>query len=454
MIWIKPRYSELIGEKNRTLAQYQVMTGGAKSRNYNKESFPHSSVLIKGNLDDHPRLLCGRVLLDLLVRLDPLVQTVGLDTSDNEAVVDDISRRFPLEVERDGQNSWDYTVSVGNDLGTDLEVDAEGWNVCLNKSARTNRSEDLNPFGPLAGACLAAGEVFKKLIVLNAPDISVSKRLVFCGPTEFSMFSYDSAGENPPLEEFEVDMTVVGAGGITAGLLSALSELGKYARGKVKIIDDDTVGLENLNRLTYVTLDDVRNGTMRKVDSAASFLNKQGGGLTIEPVPLRFGAYKESLSLMRKCRKYEYVLTTVDNDETRLEVQRELPLDLLDAGTGVHGNFKVEHLDFLNYGCLGCRISRQPVIHLEGDGDSCGCISDVPAPSLSFLSFLPGVMLAAETTKKYSFPDARLNGYFDHIFLYPPNPENKGRTSKSPNCTVQCQSTAVIEAYKRKYRLA
>jgi hypothetical protein len=97
MIWIKPRYSELIGEKNRTLAQYQVMTGGAKSRNYNKESFPHSSVLIKGNLDDHPRLLCGRVLLDLLVRLDPLVQTVGLDTSDNEAVVDDISRRFPLQ---------------------------------------------------------------------------------------------------------------------------------------------------------------------------------------------------------------------------------------------------------------------------------------------------------------------------------------------------------------------
>jgi molybdopterin/thiamine biosynthesis adenylyltransferase len=393
-------------------------------------------------------LLCGRVLLDLLVRLDPLIQVVGLDTSDNEAVVDDLPRRFPLEVVGEGPGSWDYTVSIGEDLGDDFTVDADGWKAYLNKSG--TRTDNLNPFGPLAASCLAAGEVFKRLLALNAPDNPVTKRIVFCDPMEFSMFSYDRAGENPPLKEFEVDMSVVGAGGISAGLLCALSNLGVYVHGGINVVDDDIVGLENLNRLTYATLDDVKNGAVRKVDSAARFLNKLGD-LTVIPFPLKFGAYKETLSPVRKDRKYDFVLMAVDNDEARLEVQRELPLDLLDAGTGVHGNCRVEHIDFLNDECLGCRISRQPVIRVEGDGDSCGCISGISAPSLSFLSFFPGVLLAAEVTKKYSFPDARLNGYFDHIFLYPPNGENKGRTNKSLNCTVQCQSPAVIEAYKRKY---
>ena len=448
---IRPNYSEQVGAQNRTLVQYGVMTGDESSRRYTKANFPRSSILLRADLSTYARWLCAKTAVDLLVRLDPLVQRIGIETPNNESVIGDLPNRFPVRVSDEDYRSWDCRLGIGVDDGCDLHVDSDGWLVYLNRVRSGTDDDGINPIGPLAGASLIAGEVFKMLVPLNFPDSPLSKRMVSCGTLEFSTFSYKANDENPQLKNFMLDATVVGAGGIAAGLLTALSNLSSYVTGRVQIIDDDTVTLDNLNRLTYATVADVERSA-RKADSAARYMYASGN-LRAFPHPKKFGDFKEGLSPLRRDRKYELMISTVDNDDTRLEVQRELPYDLLDAGTGVHANCRVEHVRLLDTECLGCRIAAQP-LHLPQDhGDSCGCLSDNPAPSVSFLSFFPGVLLAGEIIKKYSFPGDYLEGYLEHIFLYPPNPENRGSASKVPACTVRCQSQAVVGAYKEKYGL-
>lgn len=447
---IFPRYSETIKKYNRNILQLESLLGQSNL------SIPHNSVLIRSKLDCTSRILCTRTLLDLLTRLDPLVRRLGLETPDNRLVIGDLSARFPIEISESEDTTWDCAISIGENQGTELSFDADGWTVYFGHLGGKNNES--NPIGPLAGACLGAGDVFKRLVKLNFPDNQVSKRMVLADSYRFSTLSYSNKEDSLPISEFNVDATVIGAGGIFAGFVSGLTELNSAARGKLKLVDPDVVKIENLNRLTYAKLDEATGEaqTFKVLSATKELMTKTN--LDVEPVATDFTSFKKSLDQSRSNRKYSLIVSTVDNDEARREIQLDLPYDLLDAGTGLHSNCRIERISFLDGECLGCRIALQPQIEhpvepprAEGDQGDCGRIENIPAPSLSFLSFFPGVLLAGELAKRALDPSTYLRGYFEHIFLYPPNPDNKGEVAKTNKCVVECKHSSMIQSFKAKY---
>ena len=440
----------MVRKENRNVVQLGQLLG------QNEFSIPHNSVLIKSKLNSPSRLLCAKTLLDLVVRLDPLVRRLGLETPDNKLIIGDLSMRFPIEVGESENTNWDCTISIGDNEGTDISVDTDGWLVYVGGVGAKN--DQPNPIGSLAGACLGASEVFKRLLRLNFPDNPVSKRMVLADSYRFSALSYSDREDSLPLSDFSADATVVGAGGICAGFVSGLSELNSAVSGNLRLVDPDVLKIENLNRLTYAKLQEaLSNPPTYKVISSERALRAKTK-LNVEPIPTDFTSFKKSLDPKRNRRKYPLIVSAVDNDEARKEIQLDLPYEILDGGTGVHSNCRIQRISFLEGECLGCRIALQPQMEqavelpqIEGEPEDCGRIENVPAPSLSFLSFFPGVLLAGELAKRALAPADYLQGYFEHIFLYPPNPDNKGLPAKTDKCVVECGNPSVVESYRAKY---
>ena len=445
---LRPRYSELVRDKNRNEAQLRLLLG---TRDF---SLSPTSILVRSRLDSPARAILTRNLVDLLVRLDPLVIEVGLETPDNERCIGDLRERFPVQVEPSARTDWTQVISVGGDCEKGFLVDADGWSAYLGRNASGN--DDSNPIGALVAACLAAGEAFKRLLVESFPDTTVSKRLVLSKSLTFSALTYDSRVDSSPIQDVSIDATLVGAGGVGAGVVQTFLELRDKISGSLRVVDHDRLGAENLNRHLYARIGEATASPPSfKVDSVARAL-EQCENLRTDPVPTDFGTLKRRLSPRRNERVYRLILAAVDSDISRTELQLELPCNLLDGATGSFANCRVERVDFLDGECLACRAAVQPATtspEREGalaDLGECGRLSGSPAPSLPFLSMLPGVFMAGEVLKDSLAPARSLRGYFEHVFLYPPNPSNAGMPAKSRRCTIHCDSPAMVRAFKEK----
>jgi hypothetical protein len=150
----------------------------------------------------------------------------------------------------------------------------------------------------------------------------------------------------------------------------------------------------------------------------------------------------------RQDRINDVVVTGLDNDESRWEVQRDMPRILIDGATGRDMNIRVERVEFGRYGCLGC--SRQAPVAATYGRENCDTPPDERAPSLSFLSSFPGILAAGEVIKEAQ-RSGQLRGGFDHIFRYGPNPELRGMPAIRPDCTVRCGRPSKVAQYRAKY---
>ena len=81
----------------------------------------------------------------------------------------------------------------------------------------------------------------------------------------------------------------------------------------------------------------------------------------------------------------------------------------------------------------------------------CGSFPDEHAPSVSFLSALPGTLAAGELLKQALGGAGSLRGAFEHIFTYGPNGDLTHEMAPSPNCAVGCDKPSVRRAYATKY---
>jgi hypothetical protein len=158
--------------------------------------------------------------------------------------------------------------------------------------------------------------------------------------------------------------------------------------------------------------------------------------------------FKRKFARRRQDRRFDVVITGLDNDQARHEVQRDLPRVLIDGATGRDANLTVERSVIGEWGCLGC--TRQMAAPVDPDLE-CDDPPDNRAPSLSFVSGLAGTLAAAELIKEAMAPDAALRGSFDHIFIYGLNPDLVSEPAFSPTCRIECQNPARRQAYKEKY---
>lgn len=243
-----------------------------------------------------------------------------------------------------------------------------------------------------------------------------------------------------------IDTTLIGAGGVGAGFIRAIGALGTRISGTLDVIDADVLTVDNLNRVSYATLDAALRGA-EKVAEATAFLQRQCSHLLVTPYPVTFDTFKRRTP-RREDRRYDVIVTGLDNDDARWEVQRDVPRILIDGATGRDMVTRVERVEFGRYGCLGC--SRVPVPVAPGQPVNCDAPPDDCAPSLSFLSAFPGIVAAGEVIKEAQSASG-LHGRFDHAFRYGPNPDLVSTPAFRADCAVGCKRESKLGQYRRKY---
>lgn len=439
MVVLVPKLHDLVGNvDSRTASQLRAMNVELAERQVTVRVFLPDP-------RDGGRLLLAETLIDMVLRLDPLVGEVQIDAPglDLDSVVADLARRLPLEV--GGQPSPPhYTVAIGGGVaGASLVVDGAGWLAAIGTTI--DGRDDGNPVGPLSAATFAAAEVFKAGFGLLYPDRAREMDLQPWNGV-FSLFSYGRDDLSPTLDVVDLDATLVGLGGVGAGFIRGIASLGDRVHGSLALVDDDTLTTHNLNRVSYASVEAAVSGAL-KVDEAVALLLARCPNLTVTPYPERFDLYKRRTP-RRADRRYDVVVTGLDNDDTRWEVQRDLPRILIDGATGRDMNIRIERVEFGRYGCLGC--TRRAPAPPAGAPRECDAPPDVRAPSLSFLSSFPGILAAGEVIKE-SMGTGQLRGGFDHVFRYGPNPDMLATPAMRDDCTAGCGSAAKLRDYRAKY---
>lgn len=384
-------------------------------------------------------------LIDYTLRLDPLITEVRVSGLDG-AVAEEIATRLPLELVEPSAARADLVVAVGASAHADLVLDAGGWVASVGEELPFEDGRVLNPIGPLAAACLGTAEIFKILFASSFPDSRGTRRFLPAAG-RFSCFDYDGA-HGPDLEKMRIDAYLLGLGGVGAGAVRVLGGLGPHLDGGVALIDHDRLDLTNLNRVTFATLVEAHSGGF-KVHSAARHLRAMCPDLDVVPHAEEFDRFKRTLAPRRGDRRYDVLITALDDDEVRHAAQRELPRVLIDGSTGRDFNARVERVVFGEWGCLGCTRRGAPAVHDDPDG--CGNIADPRAPSLSFLAAFPGILAAGELVKEALGIEATLRGEFQHIFYAGPNPDLRSEPARRPDCAVGCSDTGWLDAYRKKY---
>jgi len=438
LLRITPRYLEMLDPtKDRTRRLFERL--GISSKDL--DSVDGISLGIDVKTNTYSRLLTAYHLLDLTLRLQPLVSDVFVEGLD-EATIRDLGQRFPCEVSA-GPPVTDVVIAVGNpSANADASVDAAGWTGAFGSNAGAD--DDHNPFGALAFAGLAAGEVFKLAFLAQYPTRNLAKRFVLAaGP--FSFWDYSRTSLSPTLEDVELAAVLVGVGGVGAAVINAFGELGPRLSGTITLVDPDHLDIYNLNRTLYATVEEAVRGELKVVAAARSLASRSA----VETIQVGRPYRDFAMSVgTRSERRFSLVISGVDRDDIRWEVQRDLPLVLIDGATGSQANCRVERIRFAEAGCLGC--SRPP----QGEGpmnpDECDAPPDPVAPSISFVSALAGTLAAAEAVKS-SLGTGGLAGYFEHSFVYPPNPEMTGIPARRSDCPVGCSDPRVIDAFHAKW---
>jgi ThiF family protein len=442
VLCIKPRFIErLSAGANRTQLQLESL-GAAEA------AAIKASVVVTLAADaSWSRRLCGATLVDYLVRLEPLVGTVYLDSSCADDLVGDLATRFPVEIgDQPSPSDPDVIVSIGAPTRpSTLIVDGLGWVSAVGEVLEM--ADDRNPVGPMAAAAIGAGEILKLLFVRNLSSLSFTKRLVLQAGA-FSFFSYEYGYTSPPIDDVALDAILVGAGGVGSGLLATIAAMGPRIAGRLCLVDDDFLAMDNLNRVLYAPLHSAI-GAESKVAVAKQYLRRRTPMLDVQTFAESYQTFSRRIP-RRFNRRYPVIVTAVDDDEVRWEVQRDLPHELIDGATGRHGNLRVERVVFGEQGCIGC--SHPPGFGQVLEGEECDMAPDPMAPSISFLSGLTGTLAAAELLKLAQGSPRRLAGFFEYVFVYPLNPDQQGRPEFHSNCQVGCRQPAVLEAYKAKWR--
>lgn len=438
MLSIVPKLHELVGSSaSRTVAQLQHLGVDPSDRQV------RVAVVVGSSARPAQRLLAG-TLVDMVLRLDPLVSEVIVDSPDEHALAADLITRLPIVVTDGATIEADYSIGIGTPARTvDLAADAAGWIAAIGTPATA--ADDGNPIGALVGASLTAAEVFKWAFTTTYPDRSMALQLSPWTGT-FSFFSYTDDDASPALADVRIDTTLIGAGGVGAGFVRAIAALGPRVFGSLAIVDADVLTVDNLNRVSYAILDAALRDEL-KVTEATAYLRRHCPHLVVMPCPMTFDTFKRRIP-RREDRRYDVIVTGLDDDDIRWEVQRDLPRILIDGATGRDMVTRVERVEFGRYGCLGC--SRVPAPAVPGQPVNCDAPPDEVAPSLSFLSAFPGILAAGEVIKEAG-PGGSLRGRFDHVFRYGPNPDMVGTPGFRPDCTVGCQRPSKLDQYRRKY---
>lgn len=294
--------------------------------------------------------------------------------------------------------SYDAVLSIGHpelSSNTSVTIDSDGWLAYVGRGRRHFRKyyHEQNPIGAGVAACFGTCEIFKNLILKD--NFSEHVESVCFSALDYSLDKQNP--ENPPLPE-EVTLgkiQMIGVGAIGSAVLAFLDLL--PIQGEIDLVDFDIIEFSNLNRYLIATIDDVGRS---KVDVGQEYISNRDH----LNVSIFRGKYEEYVSKVGRGEP-DVVLPLVDNNEARHQVQMNMP-PLAIYGTTGGWAITVARQKALEGDCIICRYPKK-----ESEELPCGIVEVTQSDAnkkvktqinaaVSFVSALPGILVAGELVKR------------------------------------------------------
>ena len=416
----------------------------------------------------------------------------------------------------------DVALSVGGGPAEgrlSVSANSSGWAsyVACGGSAGGQRGAVQNPIGAMGAACFASAEAFKGL--LEAAGCTKREVVAHPGMLAFSLRDYavrvteppragraaeeglpgsrSAHGSHDPLpRRVEAgEIVLAGAGAVGSSFLYACRATG-VLDATVRVVDDDRVDEASLNRCPAFFEADT--GCPKAEASEAM----SRGNFRVAGSTARIGEYHGGL---------DAVVSAVDNNRARLDIQSDLPRVAFHGATG-GAVAAVSVIKIPENACLCCIFDRRrsreeaiadetgipaeavrkaiaeggpftgehlayverrhggasaPLRRLVGQGfesvyavEMCGRLPAASGEagggaSVPFVSFFAGLALAGEVVKHYSpgigwipMTDRR---DFAQVSLFSPRSLNLARRAKSAGCALRCSDDDVQKRFAAKW---
>jgi molybdopterin/thiamine biosynthesis adenylyltransferase len=274
----------------------------------------------------------------------------------------------------ESQQKVGILVSVGaTDITAEhkITINSDGWLsfIAIDDNKFDLVSDNKNAIGALSAACFGVADVFRHFLEsLGSADRRIRSKyheLIF-STLDYSVNNLMTPNPQLPDKIDIKDMVVVGAGAVANSLILALNTTSELT-GMVTILDDQTYEASNINRCVMVSRANV--GMSKTVAIASACSDK------IRTIPFQ-GRYE---SFRRSGFQYDLVVSTIDENEPRITIQSDLPRVLLHGATG-NEIATISRHNFIDGACLGCLFSESTSI-----ADSITRETGLPPEEVTFL---------------------------------------------------------------------
>lgn len=434
------------------------------------------------------------MLINVLARMDGIVDTIGLVCPPSVAL---LPRVIPLAP---GARHLDEALLAGSaeigivpvSLGAEYEarlvvgpgpagptrVWGQGWWGAVSADRIDVGATSVLPFGPYIAATLAGAEVFK---AARDKDPEPGPRTVYVSAWDLRVATTPVPG-GPDSVRLSLDATLAGVGAVGSTAAEALWATPGLV-GDVDLVDDDQKGIELTNLNRYPLFGRSSIGRQKASETKRLLLSSE----------IRWHAFDSAVRQMAVLRPR--VLSAVDRNESRREIQLRYPPRILSASTR---DLRAELTRCGPPGVGACLSCFNPVEGAEPDEElrdrmrrmtpeerrakgleigisaaeisefvatgKCGESSDrlmaslrsgppLPAFAVSFVAVLSGTLLAAELLKDLLDADVALGDRSSNFKaqLWRPSdtrPREYARDPACPHCTPGIATTMWAQRFK------
>lgn len=400
----------------------------------------------------------------------------------------------------------DVVITIGNTSlkgEFNINLNSNGWVSYLscNNNVSVFDNPMQNPIGAMGAACFGAAEAFKRLLEISGCEEKwVYKHL---RNFTFSFLTYSFTEDNfsfPTSIMIDEQIILVGVGAVGSGFVYALSNIPQLT-ASIDAIESDNFDEPSLNRCLICFKNELGEN---KAKVAEKYSNES---LQIKSQPMKFNKFVDKMGAVPP-----FIISTVDNNEARYQIQYNLPKLIFHGSTG-KSIANVSVIKLLENACFCCIyepnssyeeiISNEMGIPLDDVKNAlkhkekfshhhfalmkeklgskadkfqkfigmpfeevykkevCGKIQvktkeGVKTSSVSFVSFFSGLSLAAELikffSKEFPFP-MKTTKDFLRLNLFLPETMMIARRVKNPNCSFNCSSTIIKSIYSKKWNI-
>lgn len=307
----------------------------------------------------------------------------------------------------------DGNAGIGTRAAQIYSVGCSNWTGSLRAWPRQCAwTADNWPTGPMAAGALVAAEAFKIAGGALLPRNSNSGhfRDLFA-PTDEATFRV--APESTPMTSDLGDFDIISAGAVSNGFLYAMLRIPNVS-GSCRVFDEDVSEDGNRNRNMLLTPNHVRNPKVQALENV-------GGATEIKGLPRHFVASDLPLLAPR-------VVVGVDDIPTRW-LLAGAKVDWMGVGATTHFA-AMASVHYPYAACAACLHPRDEVI--EG-----------PTPTVAFVSFMSGLMIAGDFLRDLGRAEAKLMSYYRYVVPLQTEGQWEGNVAPIEHCPAGCPASRI-----------